>query len=524
MNRKSLRVRLVLLMFTLTASALGQGVYSIPAGSGTLTYSVTTYEDTCQYVVLPHNVEQNLYYQNVYEGISYTPASGTAVPLLWRDASIINNLPGDGINGCGPASSYPSVSADLPPVSYYAAETAITFTPTRDFYYGTATVATMNPGIVYPQYKIVSIIYDPPGNASNDGYTDAITDGTTTSIGASFQASDTETFSLNFNFFGLFGDTSSWSYGTAETTGNTADVSDTITQATGVSLQNNSAASNAINHNNDMFVIWLNPAVVLYQTAPGLTSLNYAMGTQIQPSSDPEPGDPEAMATAQVFANQLMANAQGNTSVQIQTLEPQTINVEVNGVELPETLPGLARICANQTYYPNNCSLDPKGQCGCVPSDFKNILAADLLLGFSNSESPLNANTTANPNRFVLIGNALLEGPAEKGGTTPVDSVSLSDAEQVAETYTQSLAYSVGYSWDANWEISGNGPSLTSTSQWTWTNTESIGEVNGTAHTMIGNLSSVTVACDENVTYFEDTLFHTYVFQQPTMAENSSCP
>lgn len=535
MKRITLRASLALMMFALAASALGQQVYSVPAGSGTLTFSLTTYEYTCQYLVStdPPRFNSNLYYQNDYSGISYTPtASSNPVPLTWSDTSYINNFPGNGTNGgCGPATKYPSVSADVPPVSYYAAETAVTFTPNRDFYTPTATVAAMYPGIVYPQYKIVSIVYDAPGNSTNDGYTDAITDGTTTSIGASFQATDTETFSLNFNFLNLFGDTTSWTYGNSTTTANTSAVTDTITEATGVSLQNAGAtATNALNHNNDLFVIWLNPAILLYQTAPGLTSLNYAEATQIQSSTDPQPGDPEAMDAVEVSAWQLMPNtlgppncpAQGNTCVQLPALEPQTINVEVNGTEEQETLPGLASICANQSYYPNSCSKDPNGQCGCVPKDFTNILAADPLIGFTTTESPLNANTTANPNRFVLIGNALLEGPTVAGGPRPVNPANLSDSEQVTETYTQTYAYSVGYSWNAKWTIVGNGPGLASTSQWTWTSSESIGEVNGTAHTMIANFSSSTVDCYQYVTYFEDTLFHTYAFQQPS--DNSTCP
>jgi hypothetical protein len=383
---------------------------------------------------------------------------------------------------------------------------------------GSATEETVTErgGILYPQYKVLSIVYAAPGNESSDGYTNTLTDGTTTSVGNSFSAGDTFTFSETFGFFGL-GSTMSWSFGTAVTTGSTSAVTETISEATGVSNSSNSGASNAINHQNDLFIIWLNPAILFQPTSS--TSATYSEGTQLQAGGDPDPGQPEAVDSLEVYAGVMMANANGVTTVPAAILNAQTVSVA--GETGSQTLPGLGSICKNHPYYPNSCTL--ANQCGCVPSDFAGILATDPLLNFTNTESPLNANTSSNPDRFVEVtGAELLAGPEEAGGNNPVNSFTESDSTETTETWNYSLAYTVGYSWSLSWVVAGNGPSLTSATQFTWTNTDSVGESNGSAHAEAVSLSSDTVGCYEDISIFEDTVFHTFAFQQPT--GNTSCP
>jgi hypothetical protein len=379
------------------------------------------------------------------------------------------------------------------------------------------TMSSTVPGVLYPQFKILSIVYASPGNLSSDGYTNTLTDGTTTSVGSSFAAGDTITYSFTGGFLGL-GTTMSWSYGNAVTTGNSTAVTDTISEAAGVANDSNSGASNAINHQNDLLIIWLNPAISLLQVG-STTSATYSMGTQYQTTGDPLPGKPEAVDSLEVYAGVMMANAKGVTTVPAAILNAQS--VQVAGQSGLQTLPGLGSICAKHPNYPSSCTL--ANQCGCVPSDFAGILAADPLLAFTNTESPLNANNANNPNRFVEItGAELLAGPEEKGGNNPVNSFTESDSTQTAETWTQSLAYTVGYSWEVSWVVLGTGPKLSSATQFTWTNTDSVGESNGSAHEEALSLSSDTVGCYEDVSIFEDTVFHTFAFQQPT--GNTSCP
>jgi hypothetical protein len=385
---------------------------------------------------------------------------------------------------------------------------------------GSATEETVTEraGVIDPQFKVLSIVYASPGNLSNDGYTNTLTDGTTTSIGNSFTVGDTFTYTETWGIplIGV-GGSMSWSFGTAVTDGSSSAVTETISEATGVSNDSNSGASNAISHQNDLFILWLNPAILIQPTSA--TAATYSEGTQLQTTGDPEVGQPEAVDSVEVYAGVMMANSKGVTTVPAAILNAQTVNVA--GQSGSQTLPGLGLICAKHPNYPNSCTL--ANQCGCVPADFAGILATDPLLNFTNTESPLNANTSANPDRFIEItGAELLSGPEEKGGNNPVNSFTESDSTQTTETWTYSLAYTTGYSWGLSWVFEGNGPGLTNASQFTYTNTDSVGESNGSAHQEAVSLSSDTVGCYEDVSIFEDTIFHTFAFQQP--AGNTSCP
>ncbi len=374
-------------------------------------------------------------------------------------------------------------------------------------------------GILYPAYKVVSIIYAAPGNYSNDGFTNTLTDGTTLGIGNSFQAGYTETYSSGFSIFGS-GSTMSWSFGASATTGSSTTVTDTIAQATGVSLANISTNPNAINHTQDLIVVWVNPSVTLLST--GSSAVTYGIGTQLQSN-----GSAEAVDTLEVTAKTMMANSSGATTVPVAILEPQ----DYNG----ETLPGLATICANHSYYPSSCTL--ANQCGCVPSDFTAILATDPLLSYSSTESPLNVDTSGatactNPSstakcRYVPIMTVnngtvqeteLLAGPECSGCDRPVNTFTQTDSTQTAETLSESFSYTEGFSWEVT--LAGSG--LKSANQFTWTDTESTGSVNGSSHQMAVALSSGTVGCYEYIPIFMDTVYHTFVFQ--TEAGNNSCP
>ncbi len=379
--------------------------------------------------------------------------------------------------------------------------------------------------IFYPVYRVTSIIYAPPGNRSSNGFTNSTTDGTTTTVGNSFTAGSTITYTSGGDFLGL-GGTLSLSFGASATKGNSKAFTETFTDASGVSLASQSTNPNAISHAQDLFLIWLNPAISF--SATGTTTANYSVGTQSSAN-----GAPEEMDIVEVSAITMEANSSGVTTVPGAILGPQD---DASG---NPTLPGLALVCANHAAYYPNCTT--ANQCGCGPSDFAPILALDPLLNYTTTESPLNADASgatacANPTstdkcRYVPVPSApgsslqeveLLQGPECQGCDFINNTFTQTDQNTTTQTLTESSSQTVGYSWKADLADETGGPTLTSTTQFTWTEMESTGEINGTANSAMVTLSSATVDCSEEIPVFEDTVFHTFVFQQPS--NNTSCP
>jgi hypothetical protein len=282
---------------------------------------------------------------------------------------------------------------------------------------------------------------------------------------------------------------------------------------------------NAIVHAQDLFLIWLNPAVSV--TPTGSLTANYSVGTQSTASGAAEETD-----FVEVSAIAMEANSKGVTTVPGAILGPQDHS---SG---NPTLPGLAPICANHSAYP---SCTTANQCGCVASDFAPILALDPLLKYTTTESPLNADTSgatacANPTasdkcRYVPVPSTpggslqeveIMQGPECVGCDFINNTFMQTDQDTTTQTLSESSSQTVGYSWKVDLFDEEGGPTLTSAKQFTWTEMESTGKINGTANSLTVTLSSTTVDCSQEIPIFEDTVFHTFVFQQP--ANNTSCP
>jgi len=370
-----------------------------------------------------------------------------------------------------------------------------------------------------PAYQVTSIIYAAPGNESSTGFTNSTTDGATTSVGSTFTEGSTLTYTTGS---WLTGGSLSLGFGLSETTGDSNAFTETFTDATGVSLANQSTNPNAINHKQDLFLIWLNPEVSV--ASDGSTLLNYSVSTRSTASGTLETPD-----IVEVTASTMLANASGATTVPAAVLNQQV----ASGVKRP----GLAAICANLNqaeYTAGTCSL--ANQCGCVPKDFAPILALDPLLNYSGTTNPTTADTSgatacAAPTasdkcRYVPVPSAqgssdqaveTLSGPECVGCDIPVNAFTQSDANSTTRTLSESLAQTVSYTATVDFLVG----SFSVADQWQWTNSESSGAINGSANSQAVSLSSSKVGCYEDIAIFEDTVFHTFVFQQP--ANNTSC-
>jgi hypothetical protein len=340
----------------------------------------------------------------------------------------------------------------------------------------------------------------------------------------------------------------------------------------------NPSASNAINHNLDTFEIWLNPLVtvesngttpVSYTVASAPITVN---GVRL-PFADivGEPAIVMEAAPAGVTALN-PTGAAGVTTIPEGDLAPIRIP-QNSGVDA--YMPGLGAVCANNKLYQQELVADlaaeaagtnrtdsyctQGNQCGCQPSDFAGILETNPLLGYNRATwtaspyagtiSPLQAdnlptypggpgstpvpgsgptacglNTVSNSSncRYVAVPVNGTNTPATASQTAVPTSqfmqggvqspaVTITDGTTTAETIGGSTGNSMGVSL-------GGGPlaaNLKVQDTWTWTDMESTGNSYGTANSMTVTFKSSTAACNEEVSIYEDTVYHTFVFQVP---------
>ena len=182
---------------------------------------------------------------------------GTTYPLNGVSSAYIQ----DGNQyGCPPSGPQPSA---LPiPLPSYFGDAHLEFTGESGGYGYATAVST---GTYDPAYKVVSILYAPPGNQSTQGYTVSTTNGTTSTIGDGFTYSQQLTFSAGIA--GVLGGSASWGYSTGNSdsqafTQSWTDATGYVNNDMGKSSLNPNA-SNVENHNLDLFLIWLNPQVAV---------------------------------------------------------------------------------------------------------------------------------------------------------------------------------------------------------------------------------------------------------------------
>ena len=427
----------------------------------------------------------------------------------------------------------------------------LTFSASIDDPYGQAYLDCPQPttGIIYPGYKLVSILYSPPGNQSTQGYTNTTTNGTTTSIGNSFISGNSLTFSSGISGPLVAG--GSVSYGQSKGNGSSDSFTQTWSNATGIASRDNSnsqwnpTASNAINHHLDTFEIWLNPQVTVL--SGGINPPSYSIASQPTQGISALVADIIGVPAIEMEAQPGSISPYapfGVSAVDVSFLQPQAVAKEDGSGNT--YMPGLGAICQNNSLYLQHLAANLAGndnpgictnanQCGCTPADFSNILAEDKLLNYSAatysgnpyegimsplivdnsgfyacSQTPIPDNADC---RYVIV-------PITSGSSTPlIEPLSgsqssyyqTSDATSTGVTTTQTKSYDVSISLTSGVFFANFKQSKT----WTWTDTKSTGNTSGQSNTMGITLQTSTGGCNENVNIYEDTVFHTFVFQIP---------
>lgn len=379
-----------------------------------------------------------------------------------------------------------------------------------------------------PAYQIATLLYSPPGNLSKSGFGTGTTNGTTTTVANSFTTSSTLTYSggvpMVFSGGGSIED--------SNTTSNSNTFTEQLTSTQSITTDDNSntaynqigidgkTLSDAIWHPLDTFYILLNPQATVVSDENN-NALGYSVALQPLGGSAGQPDMPGIPAV----------------SMENNNLYPYQLNHGV--VNTPNGYlytPGMAAICANvnqSEYQAGTCT--QSDQCGCLTSDYNNILSADPLLGWNSStetgspypdtEDPLNLDASGesaclnNPGpstdcRYVIV-------PSSTGSTVPLykplsgtDGVTYAVTDQTTETqnigtqhqYSVSITYSLGVL------LSG----LSATNTWTWTDSASTGVLVGNQNSQSVLLQTGTASCGENVSFYEDTIYHSFVFQIPT--------
>ena len=440
----------------LTSAAFGSSGSVSLNGSGTLTYNVVA-SGLLQCIPGGHFVSPS-YRRWDFSNFVFTDVNGVSHALSGSTAYFQASG-----SSCPPTGGA-SINLTDDATRYF-----ITATPAAGFLSATLNVE------LYPTYKILSILYDAPGNRSSNGYTDTTTNTLSTSIAQTF--SNATTISVSGTFLGNGGGVS-WSGSTS--TQDSHQVQFSTSNGAGASL---SSVGNSVDHTQDQFFIWLNPMVVV--TPTGTNSANYSMSTPLDSNGQPQPMD---------IININAADLQNPSQIPIGVLQPQIRN-NVSG------LPGLASICANPVPA---CTSAP---CGCVPSDFATILAADPLLSISLQTTQPDQ---IDPDRYIFINSQVLEGP-QCAGCNPLSvTFTENDSQITSETLTRTSSYTVGMTGSSGFSLFGSGLTLTTTRSFGWNNAMSRGSANGTSHTATITLGSNSVGCDETVNLYEDTAYHTF--------------
>lgn len=343
------------------------------------------------------------------------------------------------------------------------------------------------------KYKILSFVYDPPGNASTNGFTNSVSAGSTDSSGLNFSTTDSITFSQGF-----LGQSNSVTFSTTQATGSTTSETTTYQASSGSQL---SSVVQAINHTQDQVYLLIDPSVTVTQT--GSTTGFYSFGASVDATG--------FQSGTQVPPDILNVNVAG-------LLNPTLIPVDLLMTQVPTpgtTLPGLKFICANP--LPDNACTQ-QNACGCTAADFAPIVAQDELASVTDQTK---APSSVDPTRFVFINNVALQGPDQAGAGPVKTTYALSDSTLSSETtssgHTYGVAYSHGFSIPSDLTLG-----ISTSNSFSITQQQTAGTTNGTAHVGTATLGTSDVGCFENVDVYEDTTYHTFVFALP-QAPPSNC-
>jgi hypothetical protein len=350
-------------------------------GSGTLSYvTENTPYQSCDgsTVIIPG------YQAWTYSGFVYTDGSGTNHPL---DGSV----------------TYYQVSGDDPSCPPNGGDSTVLR--------GSNFFIDVQPGadslnaslnvLLYPKYYILSVLYAPPGNQSNNGFTNTATNTATSSISHTFASASATAINVSIagNGYGV-------NFSGSKSTQDSSSFQVSTSNGAGATL---ASVRNPVDHTQDQFLVWLNPAVVVTPTSS--STATYSLTTPTGSNGLPEPMD---------IVNINAVDLQNPAAIPLDVLQLQTRS-NISG------LPGLANVCANPVPQ---CTSAP---CGCTTNDFSSMLASDPLLSVSLQNA---LPDQVDSNRYIFVESQVLQGP-ECSGCDPLrNSFTANDSQSTSQTKT----------------------------------------------------------------------------------------
>ncbi len=334
------------------------------------------------------------------------------------------------------------------------------------------------PSIIHPDFLLISILYAPPGNASTASFGQSNSSGTTYAIGSNVSETESATVSISEAFSVTDGEGAGFSLSlqSGSSSGGGYQFS-AVTTATKTGVDNLKPGKDALDHTQDIFLLWLNPVVTLTKSDQKTLSAAITSG-EVQ------------MSVQTVSASQLM-----------------------HGIPAEKLAP--TKICPT----PNTCYTLP-GLGSLTQADINAILAQDPFLNATPGQTP-------DQSRFTYVQSNPLENTTVAANVTQAFTVS--DAQTTTSTTTQTSGSSEGITTGVSVKAFGVGIGLTDSNSWTWTETVSHGASSGQMQQASVTLASTTQNCcgiNNSVTcevsIWEDMIYRTFVFlPQPETCQDA---
>jgi hypothetical protein len=237
--------------------AFGQTVtHTLSVAGGTLTYQATFLSGNC------FNGSLVTYQQWNFLMVSFTNSSGTQSVVGGMEAY---NSPGG--NSCPPNGSVPA--AGIPVATNFG---SIQFTGLPG---GLASATFTYNEQLYPKYKVVSVIYTPPGPSSFVDYGTSTALGTSTSWKASVAQGKTLTASLTAGVHTV-GTSTTWT----QTVENSGSISVNKSSSLDIIIPGPLNANLGVDHDYDLVALWLNPKVDLKVISNTTAEWQYSFDTR----------------------------------------------------------------------------------------------------------------------------------------------------------------------------------------------------------------------------------------------------